>query len=236
VKAIFDALPSQLDKENKRFELRSLMGKATYERYANDFAWLVGARAALKTPNVAEPKRPLKRTEEENRFKLYQSDVGMLLSRYPLTSAMAVVAGDASVNFGGVYENAVAQELASASAALRYHRRSGRGEVDFIGETPEGDVVPIEVKSGKSYKRHVALNNLLSSDEFDVRGAYVLSEANLSIEMRAGKPVRYVPLYMAPFVAEHLVAEGVTAQDELGRMGIDPCGLVVAPPDFSDFG
>ena len=134
VSAIYDAIPSQLDKENKRFELRSLKSKATFERYANDFAWLDGARAALKAVNVTEPKSPLRRTQEENRFKLYLADTGMLMSRYPLTTSMAVIAGGKSVNCGGTYENAVAQELASARVALRYHRHSGRGEVDFVGE------------------------------------------------------------------------------------------------------
>lgn len=234
VGAIFDALPSQLDKENKRFELRTLKGKATYERYANDFAWLAAARAALKAPNVSEPKRPLKRTEEQNRFKLFQADTGMLVSRYPLTTAMAVIAGDKSVNNGGVYENVIAQELESARVALRYHRHSGRGEVDFIGEAPEGYVIPVEVKSGKSYKRHVALNNLLSSDEYDVARAYVLSEANLSVETRGGKQVRYIPLYMAPFLAEKLVPEEVSAQDELERMGLNAGEFIVEAPDFSD--
>lgn len=235
VMAIYDAIPSQLDKENKRFELKSLKSKATFERYANDFAWLVGARAALKTVNVTEPKCPLKRTQEENRFKLYLADTGMLMARYPLTASMAVIAGEKSVNCGGVYENAIAQELASARVALRYHRHSGRGEVDFIGETPSGHVVPIEVKSGKSYKRHVALNNLLSSSEFGVEEAYVLSEANVSTELRSGKPVHYLPLYLAPFAVERYVAEGVDTADELARLGLAGDAVMVPPPDLSDY-
>ncbi len=235
VSAIYDAIPSQLDKENKRFELKSLKSKATFERYANDFAWLVGARAALKTVNVTEPKRPLRRTQEENRFKLYLADTGMLMSRYPLTTSMSVIAGEKSVNCGGVYENAIAQELASARVALRYHRHSGRGEVDFVGETPSGHVVPIEVKSGKAYKRHIALNNLLSSDEFGVEEAFVLSEANIATETRSGKPVYYLPLYLAPFVAERYVAEGVDAADELARLGLAGDSIMAPPPDLSDY-
>lgn len=235
VMAIFDDIPSQLDKENKRFELKSLRKNAVYERYANDFQWLISARTALKTVNVTEPKAMLRRTEEPNRFKLYQSDIGMLTSRYPLTTAMAVISGEKDINCGSVYENVVAQELASARVALRYHRHSSRGEVDFIGETPGRKVIPIEVKSGKTYKRHVALNNLLSVDDFGVESAYVLSEANLSTEVRMGKPVRYVPLYVTPFVAQSLVSEEIDARDELARMGLDVQDLVVPPPDLSIF-
>ena len=235
VMSIFDDIPSQLDKENKRFELKSLRKKATYERFANDFQWLVSARAALKTVNVREPKAMLRRTEEPSRFKLYQSDTGMLVSRYPLTVAMAIVSSEKDVNCGGIYENVVAQELASARVALRYHRHSSRGEVDFIGETPDREIVPIEVKSGKTYKRHVALNNLLSVEEFGVRAAFVISEGRVSIEGRSGKPVRYVPLYLVPFVARTLVAEEISASEELARMGIDVQRLVVPPPDLSTF-
>ena len=62
--------------------------------------------------------------------------------------------------------------------------------------------MPIEVKSGKSYKRHVALDNLLSSEEYGIDRAYVLSEANVREEQRVGGTVCYLPLYMLPFVAE----------------------------------
>lgn len=232
VMSIFDSIPSQLDKENKRFELRTLRKKATFERYANDFQWLVSSCAALKTINVSEPACPLKRTEEPGRFKLYQSDTGMLSSRYPLDVAMAAINGQKDVNFGGVYENVVAQELASARVPLRYHRHSGRGEVDFIAEAPGRHVVPIEVKSGKTYKRHVALNNLLAVEDYGVREAFVLSEANVSVGTRSGKPVRYLPLYLVPFVARAMVAEEVDASEELDRMGADASALIVPPPRF----
>lgn len=235
VMSIFDDVPSQLAKENKRFELKSLRKKATYERFANDFQWLVASRACIKVVNVTEPKSPLRRTEEPNRFKLYLCDTGMLVSRYPMTAAMSIIAGDKGVNCGGVYENVVAQELAAARVVPRYHRHSGRGEVDFIGETPQSEVLPIEVKSGKDYKRHVALNNLLSTDEYCAKEGVVLSEANISTERRVGKLVRYLPMYLIPFLSKELVSEEVGAKEELERMGMSAKGLVVPPPDFSDF-
>jgi len=81
-------------------------------------------------------------------------------------------------------------------------------------ETDEGSVVPIEVKSGKDYKRHVALNNLMKSKEYSINCAYVLSEANVSIEQREGGQVFYLPLYMLPFIANEAKGnnlEGVKA-------------------------
>ena len=101
------------------------------------------------------------------------------------------------MNFGAVYENIVAQQLVTAGFPLRYFQNNRKGEVDFVIEDSEGRVVPIEVKSGKDYKLHVALNNLLATPDYGVPWAFVLSEANVSIEERDGKPVYYLPLYMS---------------------------------------
>lgn len=209
VKSIYEALPSQLDKENKRFQLKSLQNDAKFSRFANDFAWLVGADAALKVTNVTDPRPMLERSEETGRFKLYQSDVGMLMSQYHSNVALGALSGARSVNFGGVYENAVAQELAAAGVPLHYFHNNRVGEVDFIVETDTGAVLPIEVKSGKGYKRHVALNKLLQSEEYGIDKACVLSESNVSVEARGNGVVNYLPLYMAPFVAEDAKGAGL---------------------------
>lgn len=222
VKAVFDAIPSQLSKENKRFQLKSLQDEAKFERFANDFAWVVGAGVALKVTNVTDPRYMLARSQEEGRFKLYASDTGMLFARYPTGVALAALSGARSVNFGAVYENAVAQELASARAGLHYYRHSRRGEVDFLVETRDARIVPVEVRSGKDYKLHTALNNLLGVEEYGIEEAVVLSEANVSVSYRGGKRVTYLPLYMA-----HLLARQAASplDDALSRH-------VVAPPSF----
>lgn len=220
VKAIYDAIPAQLDKENKRFLFKQIQADAKFERYANDFAWLTGARAALKATCVGDPKPMLKRSEEENRFKLYLSDVGMLMSQYDTDVALAALAGERNVNFGGVYENVIAQELAAWNVPLYYYHHTRAGEIDFMGETGSR-VLPIEVKSGKSYKRHVALSNLLRSKEYGIETAYVLTEGNLSSETREGKTVHYLPLYMIPFVAQ-----------ELGPGSLE--GVIAAPPVWEE--
>lgn len=213
VGAIFDALPGQIGKENKRFLLKVLKEDARFKEFANDFAWLTDANAALEAMCVKEPKPMLERSREPNRFKLYQSDVGMLMSQYRGSVALAALAGERSVNFGGVYENVVAQELAAVGVPLHYYYHSRKGEVDFMVETDDG-VVPIEVKSGKSYKRHVALDNLLASDEYGIVRAYVLSEANVAEEQRNGGTVWYLTLYMLPLVAEEAKGKSLPTQSD----------------------
>ena len=188
VKAIFQEIPAQLSKENKRFQLKAVAKEAKYDRFANDFAWLIAACAALKVDNVSDPRPMLARTAEGNRFKLYSSDVGMLVAQYPDQTAMSALMGERSVNFGAVYENFVAQELAAAGVELYYYHHSKRGEVDFLMEKATGEILPIEVKSGKDYKLHTALNNLLVTSEFGISEAVVLTEANCrTSESRAAR-------------------------------------------------
>lgn len=97
---------------------------------------------------------------------------------------------DKDINFGSIYENAVAQELQSKDFDLYYYKNNKLGEIDFLIEN-KGNVVPIEVKSGKNYKRHNALDNLLLSD-YDIKKAYILSNNNVEIEHKK----IYLPIYM----------------------------------------
>lgn len=202
IRQVYNAVPSQLDKENKRFRMDALKQGAAFDRYAKDFAWLVDAAVVLPTYQVAEPKRPLDRSVQGNKFKLYESDTGILLSQYEPQTTLDVIANAPAVNFGAVYENAVAQALACENPSLFYYRSSRKGEVDFIAQRNSGKLLPIEVKSGKDYKLHTALNNLLGTLDFGIEEACVLSMANVEEGVREGKPVHYLPLYMAFCIAE----------------------------------
>ena len=202
IQTIFDNMPSQLAKVNKRFAMMSVKNGAKYERLKDDFAWLVDAGIALPAHIVTEPKYPLLRTMVPEKFKLYSSDCGVLLSQYPTVAAMNIAMGVGDANFGAVYENVVAQELVAAGFPLYYYDNSRKGELDFLIETSKGAVVPIEVKSGKDYKLHLALNNLMRTDEYKIASAIVFSEHNVSTETRFGKPVYYLPLYMTSCLAK----------------------------------
>lgn len=202
IKAIFDAMPSQLDKPNKRFRMDALKDGAVYDRYSNDFAWLIDAAVALPVYQVSEPKNPLGRTSQINRFKLYECDTGLLIAQYSPQTMLDVIADASSINFGAVYENAVAQALSCTDPHLYYYYSSRKGEVDFLIERNDGTIVPVEVKSGKDYKLHTALNNLLGTKEYGIEEALVLSGSNVQKEMRANKPIWYMPLYMSFCLAE----------------------------------
>ena len=195
---IFDLLPSQLEEDPHRFVFASIEDAARYDTYDRDFLWLVNAGVAHMVRQATEAKSPLRRTEVPGRFKLYQSDSGMLLSRYPQDTARAVYLDRRDQNLGGVYENAVAQGLAASNVPLWYYSSAGIGEVDFLMQGAYGRVIPIEVKSGRKVRGHAALNRLLNVREYRIRDAVVLSRNNVSQQ----GPVLYAPIYMTFCLAE----------------------------------
>lgn len=196
IKEVYDQLPAQLDSQSKRFNFSSLSPKGTYERYAEEFVWLMDAGVALPVLNVTEPRHPLKMSEQRSFFKLFANDVGLLSAMSEVDVMKSVLSDDLGVNYGSIYENAVAQELAAHGHKLRFYRKKGMGELDFVIERGDGRVLPIEVKSGKSYKRHNALTKVLESPNYDIPSAMVLCESNAQ---RQGK-VSYLPVYMVMFI------------------------------------
>ena len=141
VRAIFGQLPLQLDKDSRRFVLNSIDDEARYEAYRQDFVWLVNAGVGLKTNLVREPRHPLEMTERPGMFKLYQSDTGMLVSRYPTQTARDIYLDSNKPSLGGIYENALAQELVCGGRELFYYMGKKRGEVDFVIERDRKSVV-----------------------------------------------------------------------------------------------
>lgn len=192
VRQIFDQIPLQLEEKNDRFTVAALGGDARYDRYEQDFLWLVNAGVALKVEQVSEAKSPLKRTEQPSFFKLYQSDVGMLVSRYPQSTSRALYLDERVPNFGGIYENVVAQELAAQQAKPYYFMREGTGEVDFVIEGESSHVIPLEVKSGRKFRAHAALDRMLANKESRIKEAFVLCRHNVEV---SGKVI-YLPFYM----------------------------------------
>lgn len=194
VQEIYNQVPIQLEDEG-RFTVTSLGKSARYANYSRDFLWLVNASVCIKVDQVSEPRAPLKRTDRESVFKLYQSDTGMLVSRYPQSLARAIYLDWRQPNLGGIYENVVAQELVAHGARPYYFLDERRSEVDFLYER-DGRVVPVEVKSGRKFRSHASLDRLLASPEYRVRQGYVLCRSNVE----TADKVVYLPWYMTMFL------------------------------------
>lgn len=213
VRAIFDALPSELNKKNKRFRLADIKKSARMERYENDFLWVADAGCGLPCFNVEAPVKPLSLNEKRSLFKLYSNDVGLLAASEEDRIQYELINGDPGVNWGSVLENAVAQELAAKGYPLRYFDRTRVGEVDFLVSVgqDEGwgqDILPIEVKSGSDYKRHRALDNLMAVGEWGLNRAVVLCPGNVEQEGE----VLYLPWYALSFAPNHETDESLIVE------------------------
>ena len=196
IKEVFDLIPSELNSRNKRFIIKDLNEKARIEKYRDEFLWLKDAGVAIPTYNVEEPKSPLKLASSRNLFKLFSNDVGLLACQYSDGIQLKVLKGDDAINYGSIYENVVAQELrAHGFSELYYYNSKKMGEVDFVVEH-NGEVFPIEVKSGKDYARHRALNNILDCGEYNIPESVVLCNDNYTQKDK----VTYAPIYMVMFI------------------------------------
>ncbi len=201
---IYDIIPAELNEKNKRFNVSDVEKGARYDRIKDDFIWLTAAGVAIATYNVTEPVLPLSLNEKASLFKLFLSDVGLLTTMYGKATKLKIVNGAAGINKGGIFENVVAQELTAHGYASYYYVSKKFGELDFVLEH-DGLVLPIEVKSGKDYTRHSALDNVLNVEEYGIPEAFVFSSANVSVD---GKVV-YYPVYMAMFLSEEIEADSI---------------------------
>ncbi len=214
IEEVFKLIPSELNAKNKRFILKNLNEHAKLERYEEEFLWLANAGVALPVYNVEEPKSSLILAKTRNLFKLFQNDIGLLAAQYANGFQLKIIQDESNLNYGGIYENAVAQELrAHGFEYLYYYNSKKRGEIDFVIEESD-QVIPIEVKSGKDYTSHRALSNVLACDEYDIPRAVVLHNDNLEVK---GKVI-YAPVYMIMFIKNNTPPAGTYKVDLSGLM------------------
>lgn len=211
LKSIYDIIPAELNKQNKKFVFTMLNKELKFDRYENSFLWLKDAGVALPVYNVEAPIIPLLASKSSNTFRLFSSDIGLLTSAYPAKTKFELINKNGEVNNGAHFENVVAQQLLSNGFEPYYFKKKNIGEIDFLIEM-SGKVVPVEVKSGKTYKSHKALDNLINMTDYHIEKAYVLSIGNIETKDK----ITYLPIYLCYLLKEK----------NLGKMIIDL--------DFSD--
>ena len=195
--AVYDQVPSQLMKQNRRFNFSDIKKGLRFERLEDSFLWLSAVGVVVPVYNATEPRVALSQNAKNSLLKLYSSDVGLLTCQYGNAIRVKILTGDQSVNLGGVYENAVAQELNTHGFPMYFYNSHKNGELDFLIEQ-DFHVVPIEVKSGKDYYVHSALSKAADNPEYGVETAYILANCNVS---RDGKMI-YLPIYMCTFIRD----------------------------------
>lgn len=209
--SIYDIIPAELNKQNKKFVFTMLNKELKFDRYENSFLWLKDAGVALPVYNVEAPVIPLKASKSSNVFRLFSNDTGLLTSAYPAETKLELINKNSEVNNGVHFENAVAQQLTANGLEPYFCKKKNIGELDVLVEM-DGKVVPIEVKSGKAYKAHKSLDNFMKISDYHIEKAYVLSVANMEQE----GSVVYLPIYMCYLLKERKIGKLIVDLDMEG--------------------
>lgn len=211
LKSIYEIVPAELNKQNKKFVFTMLDRELKFDRYENSFLWLKDAGVVIPVYNAASPVIPLLASKTSNVFRLFSSDIGLLTSAYPAETKIELISQNGEVNNGAHFENAVAQQLLANGFEPYFCKKKNVGELDFLIEMG-GKVVPIEVKSGKNYKSHKALDNYLDVSEYHLERAYVFSTSNVEKE----ENIIYLPIYMSYLLKEPKIEQLIVNLDISG--------------------
>lgn len=211
LKSIYDIIPAELNKQNKRFIFTMLDKELKFDRYENSFLWLKDAGVVLPVYNVDAPVIPLMTSKSSNVFRLFSSDIGLLTSAYPAETKIELINKNAEVNNGAHFENAVAQQLTANGFEPYFCKKKNIGEMDFAIEM-SGKVIPIEVKSGKAYKSHKALDNFINITDYHLNKAYVFSVENVETDGN----ITYLPIYMCYLLKEKKIGKMIVELDTDG--------------------
>lgn len=200
IKRVYELIPSNMENKRKRVVLRDIEEKkgVRYSTYMEEFEYLVSSGIALDVMAISNPKYPLSESVTKNLLKLYLNDPGLLCSILYGRDAEAVLDDRLSINLGSLYETAVAVQLKASGCSLYYYDNKKKGEVDFlINDRERQTILPIEVKSGKDYKIHSAIDGFVDTVDYGIKQAVVLSN-NRAVET-VGK-ISYLPIYYTPFL------------------------------------
>ena len=199
IKRIYELIPSNLENKKKRLFFKQVEGRpARSKEYMEEIDYLRSSGVALEVIAVSNPVFPLTESSRKNLLKLYLNDVGLLTEALYKNNIKAVLSDENGVNLGSVYECAVAMELASLGQSLFYYDNRYKGEVDFLVDNYKDlSVIPIEVKSGKDYKRHCAISAFVQNQDYKVKFGLVLSNSG---EIEIKNNLIYLPCYMSMFL------------------------------------
>lgn len=213
IKAIFDSIPAQLNEKNRRFKVNSVDPNARILRYEDCFNWLADAGVALPCYNVTEPQPPLQLNEKRNLFKLYMNDVGLLCAACMENIQFDLLMGNMDVNMGSILENVFAQNLKSNGFELRYFDSKKVGELDFVLQRGVSAEV-VEIKSGSDYKKHLAMDHAVKTENWKFGNCIVFSKSNVEEE----NGVLYLPWYMVIFYRQEVPQEQLIYKIDLNGL------------------
>lgn len=199
IRRVYDLIPSNMENKKKRVVVKNIEDKSgkRFSDYQDEFEYLISAGIALNVQAISNPVFPLIESTGKNLLKLYLNDVGILTGILYGNNIRAVLDDETSVNLGSVYESVVAGELAAHGYKLYYYDNRSKGEVDYLIDDYDSlSAVPIEVKSGKDYTVHSALNTFVNNKDYHIKKAFVLSNERT---VTVNDKINYIPIYYIMF-------------------------------------
>ena len=207
VRRVFDGIPGQLSKKEKKYSLASLEKNARYRKYEDAFLWLADAKVANIAYNATDPGIALSLSEDDTTLKIYILDTGLMISQmlgdrsYTETNIYSeIYSGNLYINEGMVMENYVAQAFAFSGRRLFFYSRydiensEARMEIDFLIRI--GDKIsPVEVKSG-NYRSHKSLDKFKNKFKNRIGDSFILYTKDLMEK----DGILHLRLYMASFL------------------------------------
>lgn len=199
IERIYKMIPSIMGQVKKRIVVKDIENKKgdRFAKYADEFDYLISSGITNEVRAISNPTFPLMQSTVKNLLKLYINDVGILSNLLFKNNVKAIKEDIKSINLGSLYETMVVNELKSNGYKLYYYDNRKNGEVDIIVDDYDSlSIVPIGIKSGRDYKIHSALNNLLTNKKDVVKKAYVFSNNR---EINIKNNIIYMPIYFISF-------------------------------------
>lgn len=199
IQNVYKLIPSQIEEKNPRFFLANVSPKARMKQYEPSLVWLIESGTVLPSYSVSAIQKPLMAYAKRSLFRLFMSDTGMLCRALDPALQNHIVQGDPDINLGSIMENCFAQQFVANGFELYYFYSKAYGEIDFVLENPDGPVVA-EIKSGREYRRHHALDRVLQSEVCKGSRAVVFCQDPGSEE----NGIEYLPWYMVMFLLREI--------------------------------
>ncbi len=191
INRVFDSIPAQLAKENKKFTYAQLEKKARGENYQAAIQWLYDAGIINICYNLSNTTLPLEGNKLDNMFKIYMQDSGLFVAMLERGTAGRILSGDLGMYKGAIFENIIADCFSKKDKKLYYFHKDSGLEIDFV--TPYNDeaaIIEVKAVGGNTKSAKTVLNN---KEKYNVNLCIKLSENNVGFE----NEILTVPYYMA---------------------------------------
>lgn len=196
IKQCFQSIPRQLSKENKKFQYSVVKKGATAAKYAGSLQWIEDAGIILRCHNISITELPLSGNAQEDIFKVYMQDIGLLVSMLEDGTQYDILTGNLLGYKGAIFENLIADIFSKMGRKLYYFRKDSGLEVDFVMRY-KGECTLVEVKAvtGNVKSTKTILGH---PEKYHVYNALKLGDYNIG---RAGQ-ILVLPLYLAFLLRE----------------------------------